>query len=173
MKIIEKNIEDIKPYENNPRQNDGSVDKVANSIKEFGFKVPLVIDKNNIIVTGHTRYKASLKLGLKKIPCIIADDLNDTQIKAFRLADNRVAELSSWDLDLLKNELNELNELVAVDYDFNLEDFSFRNDEVDYLNSIEDAETLLNDYKPQEPKKLLCPKCGFMGTKAEYKTYGD
>lgn len=98
----------IKPYENNPRKNEKSVDAVANSIKEFGFKVPIVIDKNNEIVAGHTRYKASLKLGLKEVPCIVADDLNEQQIKAFRLADNKVGENSEWDLPQLDLELLDL-----------------------------------------------------------------
>ena len=92
MKIVEKKLDEIKPYENNPRFNDDAVQYVANSIKEFGFKVPIVIDKDNTIVAGHTRYKASLLLGLDKVPCIVADDLNEEQIKAFRLADNKVSE---------------------------------------------------------------------------------
>ncbi len=83
------NIEDIKPYEKNPRKNDDAVEYVANSIKEFGSKVPIVIDKQNVIVAGHTRYKASKQLGLKEVPCIVADDLTDEQIKAYRLADQK------------------------------------------------------------------------------------
>lgn len=109
MEIIEKKLEELKPYENNPRKNDEAVDYVANSIKEFGFKVPIVIDKNNVIVTGHTRYKASQKLGLKTVPCIIADDLTDEQIKAFRLADNKVSDFSLWDNKKLLQELDEIN----------------------------------------------------------------
>ena len=106
MNIIEKNLKDIKPYEKNPRKNDNAVEYVANSIKEFGFKVPIVIDKDGVIVAGHTRYKASKKLGLEKVPCIIADDLTPEQIKAYRLADNKVAEGATWDDELLKGELN-------------------------------------------------------------------
>lgn len=94
MEIVYKKIEDLKPYENNPRFNDEAVQYVANSIKEFGFKVPMVIDKDGTIVAGHTRYKASIELGLKEVPCIIADDLSKEQIKAFRLADNKVSEKS-------------------------------------------------------------------------------
>ena len=85
-------LADIKPYEKNPRKNDSAVDAVANSIKEFGFKVPVVIDADNVIVCGHTRFKAAQKLGLESVPCIIADDLSPEQIKAFRLADNKVAD---------------------------------------------------------------------------------
>jgi len=89
MQIVNKNINELKEYINNPRNNDNAVDYVANSIKEFGFKVPIVIDKNNVIVAGHTRYKASKKLGITEVPCIVADDLTDEQIKAFRLVDNK------------------------------------------------------------------------------------
>ena len=89
MEILNLKLEEIKPYEKNPRNNDNAVDAVANSIREFGFKVPIIIDKDNVIVAGHTRYKASLKLGLKTVPCIKADDLNEEQIRAFRLADNK------------------------------------------------------------------------------------
>ena len=106
--IIEMDINKLIPYENNPRKNDGSVDKVALSISAFGFKVPIIIDKNNIIVTGHTRLKAAKKLGLKKVPVIKADDLTDEQIKAFRLADNKVGEFSEWDFEKLEKELQEL-----------------------------------------------------------------
>lgn len=86
MNIIELKIKDLKPYENNPRRNDDAVDYVANSIKQFGFKVPIVIDKDNNIVCGHTRYKAAKKLKIESIPCVIADDLTEEQIKAFRLS---------------------------------------------------------------------------------------
>ena len=103
------NIKDIEPYEFNPRKNEAAVNAVANSIQEFGFKVPIVVDKNNVIVAGHTRYKAALKLGLEEVPCIIADDLTNEQIKAFRLADNKTAELAEWDFDLLDQELKELS----------------------------------------------------------------
>lgn len=109
MEIINKKLEELIPYENNPRDNEKAIDKVADSIKEFGFKVPLVIDKNNVIVTGHTRYLASKKLGLKEVPCLIADDLNEKQIKAFRIADNKVSDYSIWDNKKLLGELEELN----------------------------------------------------------------
>lgn len=101
-------ISDLKPYEKNPRKNDEAAKYVAESIKSFGFKVPIVIDKDNVIVAGHTRYKAAKKLKLKEVPCIVADDLTDKQIKAYRLADNKVAEMSEWDFDLLNEELDDL-----------------------------------------------------------------
>lgn len=113
-------INDIKPYEKNPRKNDEAVEYVANSIKEFGFKVPIVIDKDNIIIAGHTRYKASKKLGIKEVPCIIADDLTEEQIKAYRLADNKVSEKSEWDIDLLSQELDDIFDIDMELFDFNL-----------------------------------------------------
>ena len=105
MNIIEMEIKDLIPYDKNPRKNDAAVPKVMQSIKEFGFKVPIVVDKNNVIVTGHTRFKAAMKLGMTKVPVLIADDLSEEQIKAFRLADNKTAELAEWDLDKLNEEL--------------------------------------------------------------------
>ena len=101
--------ENIKPYENNPRNNEEAVQYVANSIKEFGFKVPLVIDKDRVIVTGHTRYKAAKLLGMEELPCIMADDLTEEQIKAFRIADNKVSEVATWNEELLELELSEIN----------------------------------------------------------------
>ena len=88
MEIKNLKIQDLKPYEKNPRKNDEAVNFVAESIKQFGFKVPIIIDKNNVIVAGHTRFKAAKKLGISEVPCIVADDLTEEQIKAFRLADN-------------------------------------------------------------------------------------
>ena len=122
MEIINKKIEEIKPYANNPRFNDEAVEYVANSIKEFGFKVPIIIDKNNEIIAGHTRYKASLELGLDEVPCIVADDLNEEQVKAFRLADNKVSEKSEWNFELLFEELQNINMDMSL-FDFkNLEE---------------------------------------------------
>lgn len=109
MEIVSKKISELKEYENNPRNNEAAVEAVANSIKEFGFKVPIIISKDNVIIAGHTRYKASHRLGLLEVPCIIADDLNEEQIKAFRLVDNKTSELATWDLEKLEEELSELN----------------------------------------------------------------
>ena len=111
----------IKEYKNNPRNNDQAVEFVANSIKEFGFKVPIVIDKNNEIVCGHTRYKALKKLGFDKAPCIIADDLNEEQIKAFRLADNKVGEVSTWDFNQLAVELDDITSIDMSEFNFDVE----------------------------------------------------
>ena len=142
MNIINKKLTDIKPYEKNPRRNDEAVKYVAASIKEFGFKVPIVIDKNGIIVAGHTRWKAAKKLDLEEVPCIIADDLTDEQIKAFRLADNKVSEKAEWDFDLLSSELDDL-------FDFDMTEFGFEEPEEDETVAVED------DYEikvPEEPK---------------------
>ena len=103
--IVMMKISNLHNYENNPRKNDKAVDAVANSIKSFGFKVPIIIDKNNVLVCGHTRVKAAKKLGIDEVPCIIADDLTEEQIKAFRIADNKTAELADWDVDKLIDEL--------------------------------------------------------------------
>ena len=108
MKIVEKRLDEIRPYERNPRRNDAAVEYVANSLREFGWKQPIVIDKNGVIVAGHTRYKAALSLGWTTAPCLVADDLTPEQIKAYRLADNKVSDYSVWDNKLLLEELNEL-----------------------------------------------------------------
>ena len=146
MDIINIALKDLKPYENNPRKNDDAVKYVAESIKEIGFKVPIVIDKNNVIVAGHTRYKAAKKLKMSEVPCIIADDLTDEQIKAFRLADNKVAEKAEWDFDLLNAELDDI-----IDLDMEL--FGFE----DALQ--DDAEEAVEDEfeveLPAEPKSKL------------------
>lgn len=120
MQIIEKSIDELKPYEKNPRKNDKSVDKVAQSIDQFGFRVPVVIDKDNVIVCGHTRYKAAKKLHLASVPCVVADDLTDEQIKAYRLADNKVGEDSEWDIDLLQGELDDIIDIDMADFGFDL-----------------------------------------------------
>ena len=151
MKIEMIKTGDLIPYHNNPRKNDEAVKYVASSIKEFGFKVPIVVDESNVIVTGHTRHKAAVKLGLKEVPCISANDLTPVQIKAFRIADNKVGELAGWNFDLLSLELAGLEEL-----DFDVKDFGFDADEdFDVASFFEESEE-----KEEEPKKLTCPHCG-------------
>lgn len=105
LNVIHMKVSDLIAYENNPRKNDDAVDAVASSIKSFGFKVPVIIDSNNVIIAGHTRVKACKKLGITEVPCVVADDLTEDQIKAFRLADNKTSELAEWDLDKLNEEL--------------------------------------------------------------------
>lgn len=111
MKIIDLKIDFLKPYDKNPRKNKEAVKYVAESIKEFGFKQPIVIDKNNVIVCGHTRLLAAKQLGLKEVPCILADDLTEEQINAYRLVDNKTNEFAEWDNELLKEELFKLPSL--------------------------------------------------------------
>lgn len=134
MKLVSVSLQDLKPYENNPRINDNAVESVMNSIKEFGFKVPVVITKDNVIVAGHTRYKASKKLGLEKVPCIVADDLTEEQIKAFRLADNKVSELAEWDLKKLEIELSS----IALDMSLFNFDMAELSTEIDKHKEVEE-----------------------------------
>lgn len=149
MEIINKKIEDLKPYENNPRFNDDAVEYVAKSIKEFGFKVPMIIDKDNVIVAGHTRYKAAMELGMKEVPCIVADDLTPEQVKAFRLADNKVSEKSLWNYELLDEELKDI-------LDINMDDFGFEKSDIDWDSVVELNE---NTYDEPEHNMLECPHC--------------
>lgn len=138
LKIVYKKISDLTPYENNPRLNDGAVDAVAKSIEEFGFKVPIVIDKDGVIVAGHTRLKAAKQLQINEVPCIIADDLSDEELKAFRLADNKVSELAGWDFDKLDAELKNI--------DFDMSDFGFDFNTIDEENDkFDDADTEYHD----------------------------
>ena len=108
MNIVYKKVKDLIPYENNPRNNDEAVDYVAKSIEEFGFKVPCVVSSDGVLITGHTRLKACKKLGIDEVPCIVADDLTEDQIKAFRIADNKVSEYSTWDNTKLAEELSDI-----------------------------------------------------------------
>lgn len=117
MEIIYKSTKEIKPYENNPRNNNEAVEKVAVSITDYGFRVPIIIDSNNVIVAGHTRYKAALKIGCESVPCIVIDDLTPEQIRAYRLVDNKTAEYSSWDFEMLEKELEEIS-LDITEFEF-------------------------------------------------------
>ena len=148
MEIVYKKIGELKPYENNPRKNDEAVDAVAASIAEFGWKVPVIIDTDNVVVAGHTRLKAAKKLGIEDIPCIVADDLSDEQIKAFRLVDNKVSEFSRWDYDRLKQEI------AAIRLD--MEMFGIK------LTDCPDYNDLFVEAEPKDHKKkqYTCPCCG-------------
>lgn len=114
-KIVVLPIDEVRPYEKNPRKNSGAVKYVKESIRQFGFKVPIVIDSNRVIVCGHTRLLAAKSLGMTEVPCIMADDLTDDQIKAFRLADNKVGEFAEWDMDLLGGELDDIADASDID----------------------------------------------------------
>ena len=139
MKVVDMSIEDIIPYDNNPRRNEKAVDAVANSIKEFGFKNPIILDKNKVIISGHTRRLAALKLKLETVPCYIATDLTEEQITAFRLADNRVASFATWDEEKLNKEIAEIKNIDLI-Y------FGFKKD------AIKDV---------FKGKMHTCPKCGY------------
>lgn len=132
---------EIKAYKNNPRNNDDAVGPVAESIKQFGFKVPIIIDKNNVIVAGHTRLKAAIKLKLAEVPCIVADDLTEEQIKAFRLADNKVSEFATWDIDLLDLELGSIRDIDMKDFSFELS----LDKPIDNSDSFDHISALLSD----------------------------
>lgn len=141
MEIITKNIKDLKKYEKNPRHNGVAVEKVAESIQLFGFKVPIVIDINNVIVCGHTRYEAAKRLNIDSVPCIIADDLTDEQIKAFRLVDNRTSDFANWDEDLLVLELDEIDlDLSEFSFDFG----GFNSEDIEITENFTDNQKYFN-----------------------------
>lgn len=119
-KVTYMDVDSLIPYANNPRLNDNAVDAVAASIKEFGFRVPIVVDGENAIINGHTRLKAAHKLGLRQVPVIVADDLTPAQVKAFRLADNKTSEFAEWDLDNLDIELDSIADIDMGDFGFGL-----------------------------------------------------
>ena len=143
MQVVMKKITSLLEYDNNPRHNEEAIEAVANSIREFGFKVPIVISSDNVIIAGHTRLKASVLLGLEEVPCIIADDLNDEQIKAFRLADNKTAELATWDLSKLEEELSQI--------DMDMLQFGFEEMEELLPDNASDDDFDINDEIPEIP----------------------
>ena len=112
-------IDDVKPYPNNPRNNDDAVEYVANSIREFSFQQPIVVDTDGTIIAGHTRLKAAKMLGMETVPVVVADNLTPAQVNAYRLADNKVAEAATWDMEALAVEL----EGLEVDFDMTMFDF--------------------------------------------------
>lgn len=118
MEVKNVSINTVKPYENNPRNNDDAVDAVANSIKEFGWQQPIVVDIGGVIIAGHTRYKAAKKLKLKEVPIVVADNLSEEQVKAYRLADNKVSELAEWNTSLLDEELEQILDIDMSDFGF-------------------------------------------------------
>lgn len=122
--IVMMPIKDVHPYEGNPRINDDAVDAVAASIREFGFRNPIIVDKDRVIIAGHTRYKAAKKLRMKEVPVMIADDLSEEQVRAYRLADNKTAELAEWDFDMLDSELADIVDLDMSQFGFEGVDFS-------------------------------------------------
>ena len=145
MQIIEKPIAEMQPYEDNPRHNDGAVDAVAASIKEFGFKVPVILDDNGVVVAGHTRILAAKQLGLVAVPCIVASDLSPEQVRAFRLADNKVAEIATWDNAKLAEELTAL---AVTDIDMELFGFDLAKFHITPAAEEDDFEVVV----PEEPQ---------------------
>ncbi len=172
MKIIYKDINDLQMYENNPRKNSDAVQYVANSISQFGFKNPIIIDKNNTIVCGHTRYKAARRLKMAKVPCIMADDLDEDQIRAFRLADNKVAEMATWDYDRLEQEFALIDPL-----EFDIADFGFfpnyeadeeEEEDEEMSNSVSEEKTysLVIDCESKAEQKDVYDRLAKMGIMA-------
>lgn len=139
--IITKKLSEIIPYVNNPRHNEKAIDLVAASIAEFGFKNPIILDEKNVIIAGHTRYAAAKKLGMEEVPCIMATDLTPSQVKAFRLADNKVAEAAEWDMDLLNIELDGITDIDMSDFGFDL----------DALDETENDQEEIKEDEPPEP----------------------
>ena len=158
MEIIYKKVGDLIPYEKNPRNNTKAVKYVAKSIEEFGFKQPIIIDRDNVVVCGHTRLMATKRLGIEEVPCIVADDLTDEQIKAFRLADNKVAEQAEWDIGLLNEELDDILNVDMGDFGFDI----FSMDELEgmegYNSEKDDREHFSKTFVfPIEKKKqIIC-----------------
>ena len=155
MKVEHRSIEEIRPYEGNPRRNEAAVDAVAESIRQFGFRQPIVVDENGVIVVGHTRWKAAKKLGLTTVPVHVARDLTPEQLRAYRLADNKTAERAEWDVELLPIKLGELRDRGV---DLKLIGFSDK-ELAEYLREFDtdldgDAET------DEAAETIRCPKCG-------------
>lgn len=149
-------VSELKPYERNAKNHpDEQIEHIANSIREFGFRQPIVIDRDNVVVIGHGRLLAAKKLGYDEVPCTMADDLTDQQIKALRLVDNKTNE-SGWDFTQLEAELSDL------ELDFDMSDFGFEGIDM----SAADDLFAPADEKPkdEEPKEIKCPHCGMWFT---------
>jgi ParB-like chromosome segregation protein Spo0J len=159
MNIELRKLSEITPYEQNPRLNDHAVDAMARSIREFGFRQPIVVDGEGVIVVGHTRYKAAQRLGLEKVPVHVVNDLTPEQIKAYRIADNKIAELSDWNYDLLPIELADLQSAS-----FNLELIGFDKNELNMLLNLESSNFVPASEGDQsrldQKKSIRCPHCG-------------
>ncbi|MGK4046350.1 ParB N-terminal domain-containing protein [Ligilactobacillus salivarius] len=151
MEVRNMNIDDIKPYDNNPRDNDNAVESTANSIKEFGWRQPIVVDKDKVIVAGHTRYYAAKKLGYDVVPVVDASDLSDEQVRAYRLADNKTGELADWNTKLLDDELQSILDIDMTDFGF---------DENIEFAPADEVEVKIDEPTEIEHKEVTCPHCG-------------
>ena len=157
MQIVEMKLSEIRPYEHNPRRNDDAVDKVANSIKEFGWQQPIVVDKDNVIIVGHTRWKAAKKLKMKTVPVVVAD-LSEEQAKAYRIADNSTGEIATWDYDLL------VPEIQGLDYDmseFGMNLLDTEEVELKATNENRDSEEIDISEFDDDNFDCECPRCHF------------
>lgn len=181
MEIIMKQTEDLQAYKYNPRDNDNAVDVVAESIKEFGFKVPIIIDREGVIIAGHTRLRAAKRLGIREVPCIVADDLTPEQIKAFRLADNKTSEFAEWDFAALERELEEL---TAFDVDMSKFGFDevFGEDaeeeeeekpEIEFVTSLEENHNYIVLYFDKDIDWLQAQSVFDLKSVKEYSTRKD
>ncbi len=159
MNIIIKKTDDIKEYENNPRKNDDAVEYVANSIDEFGFRVPIVVDADGVIVCGHTRLKAAKSLGYEEVPCVVADELTEEQIRAFRLVDNKTQELAEWDWNIIFEELGSIENIDMTKMGF----MDFLDEDKGELKErkINGGEEIDLESFADEEFKYVCPCCGF------------
>ena len=179
MNIVYKKVKDLIPYENNPRNNDEAVDYVAKSIEEFGFKVPCVVSGDGVLITGHTRLKACKKLGIDEVPCIVADDLTEDQIKAFRIADNKVSEYSTWDNTKLAEELSDIMmDMTQFGDDLFKDDDTMDVDFVDIMDLIDDEKTneLIKEIKASnvsEDQKNFLIKAAYRHLKFNYSKIAD
>lgn len=166
MQVKYIDIKQVKPYERNARKNDKAVNFVAQSIKDYGWRVPLIVDKDNVLIAGHTRYKAAKKLGITSVPVIKVEDLTDDQVKAFRLADNKTQELSSWDFSKLMGELSAIDEfnMSLVGFGGLMDDES--GEEAHKMGgsraqNIDDGFEIDISSFDDEQFEYVCPCCGF------------
>lgn len=146
MNVVYKKLTEIQPYENNPRNNEAAIPYVKNSIREFGFKTPILVDKNNVIICGHTRYEAAKELGYDEVPCVVGENMTEEQVKMFRLVDNKTHEASKWDFSKLNEELDGI-------FDIDMEDFGFTDISVPAIPEVQEKTEC-------EAKIVVCPKCG-------------
>jgi len=158
MNIVMRNTDDIKPYEKNPRVNDRAIAAVARSIVEFGFQQPIVVDADDVIIVGHTRWRAAKKIGMKMVPVVVADKLTPAQVKAYRIADNQTNTLADWDDALLLGELNALK-----DDEFDLSALGFADDELLKRMAADNTQgpTEFAEVDENIPTEHSCPRCGY------------
>ncbi len=158
MNIIERKLAEITPYEHNPRKNDEAVEKVAASISEFGFKQPIVVDRDGVIIVGHTRYKAAQELGLETVPVLVADDLDEEKAKAYRLADNKTNEFAEWDIEMLDAELFDIGNIDMAQFGFDVGSLNMENlptEEVDMPEEV-DTRCKIGDLWKLGGHRLIC-----------------